>query len=64
MVMSAKGLGPRKDYAGDRQQHIQKTDPFPRQRGRPTKTRPKMSMNNKYLVMSTRWARHQDLLID
>jgi hypothetical protein len=29
-----------KDYAGEGQQHIQKTDPSSRQRGRPTKTRP------------------------
>jgi hypothetical protein len=32
--------GPEKDCAGKGQQHIQKTDPSSRQRGRPTKTRP------------------------
>jgi hypothetical protein len=26
MVTSTKGLGPEKDYAGEGQQHIQKTD--------------------------------------
>jgi hypothetical protein len=35
MVTSSKGHGPEKDYAGEDQQHIQKTDPFSRQRGRP-----------------------------
>jgi hypothetical protein len=35
-----KGLGLEKDYAGEGQQHILKTDPSSRQRGRPTKTRP------------------------
>jgi hypothetical protein len=35
-----KGLGPEKDCAGKGQQHIQKTDPSSRQRGRPTRTRP------------------------
>jgi hypothetical protein len=39
-VARSKGLGPEKDCAGEDQQHIQKTDPFSRQRGRPTKTRP------------------------
>jgi hypothetical protein len=33
MVSSSKGFGPEKDYAGDDQQHIQKTDPSSRQRG-------------------------------
>jgi hypothetical protein len=37
MVTRPKGLGHEKDYAGDDQQHIQKTDPSSRQRGRPTK---------------------------
>jgi hypothetical protein len=37
---SPKGLGPEKECAGKDQQHIQKTDPSSRQRGRPTKTRP------------------------
>jgi hypothetical protein len=27
MVKSPKGLGPKKDYAGECQQHIQKSDP-------------------------------------
>jgi hypothetical protein len=39
MVTSPKGLGPEKDYAGEVQQHIEKTDPSSRQRGRPTKRR-------------------------
>jgi hypothetical protein len=34
------GLGLEKYYAGESQQHIQKTDPSSRQRGRLTKTRP------------------------
>jgi hypothetical protein len=38
--MSPKGLGPEKDYAGEGQQHIQKTDQSFHQRGHPTKTRP------------------------
>jgi hypothetical protein len=37
MVTSPKGLGPKKDYAGECQQHIQKTDPSFRHRGRPQK---------------------------
>jgi hypothetical protein len=32
MVTSPKGLGPEKDYAGEGQQHIQKTDPSSRQK--------------------------------
>jgi hypothetical protein len=32
MVKSPKGLGPKKDFAGECQQHIQKTDPSSRQR--------------------------------
>jgi hypothetical protein len=40
MVMSLKGLGPEKDYADEGQQHIKKTDPSSRERGRPKKTRP------------------------
>jgi hypothetical protein len=55
MVTSPKGLGPEKDYAGEGQQHIQKTDLSSRQRGRPTKTRPWLSKSNKYLVMSSIW---------
>jgi hypothetical protein len=38
MVTSPKGLGSEKDYAGDDQQHLQKTDPSSRQGGGPTKT--------------------------
>jgi hypothetical protein len=37
MVMSPNGFGPKKDYAGECQQHIQKTEPSSRQRGRPQK---------------------------
>jgi hypothetical protein len=40
MVTSPKGLGPKKDYDGDCQQHTQKTDTSSRQRGRLTKTGP------------------------
>jgi hypothetical protein len=43
------------DYAGEHQQHTQKTDPSSRQIGRPTRTRPYLSKSNKYLVMSRRW---------
>jgi hypothetical protein len=39
MVASPKGLGPDKDCSGTGQQHIQKTDPSSRQRGRPTKNK-------------------------
>jgi hypothetical protein len=53
MVASPKGLEPEKDCAGKGQQHIKKTDPSSRQRGRPTKTR--LSNSNKYLVMIPRW---------
>jgi hypothetical protein len=35
-----QGTRTEKDCAGEAQQHIQKTDPSSRQRGRPTKTRP------------------------
>jgi hypothetical protein len=38
MVTSPKELGHEKDCAGKGQQHIQKTDPSSRQRGRPTET--------------------------
>jgi hypothetical protein len=36
MVLSPKELGPEKDCAGKGQQHIKKTDPSSRQRGRPS----------------------------
>jgi hypothetical protein len=39
MVTSTKGLGPEKDCAGKAQQHIQKTDPSSRQRGRRTENK-------------------------
>jgi hypothetical protein len=54
MVASPKGLGPEKDCAGKGQQHIQKTDPFSRQTGRPKSTNPQLSDNNKDLVVSPR----------
>jgi hypothetical protein len=66
MVTSSKELEPEKDYAGECQQHIPKTDPSSRQRGRPTKTGPQLSESNKYLVMNPRWGstpRLTDLLI-
>jgi hypothetical protein len=37
MVTSPKGLGHQKDYAGEVQHHIQKTDPSSRKKGGPTK---------------------------
>jgi hypothetical protein len=37
MATSPKGLGPKIDYAGECQQHIQKSDPSSRERGRPQK---------------------------
>jgi hypothetical protein len=55
MVASPKRLGPEKDCAGEVQQHIQKTDPFSRQRERPTSTNLKLSDSNKNLVLSPRW---------
>jgi hypothetical protein len=55
MVTSPKGLGPEKDCTGKDQKHIQKINPSSRQRGRPTKARPKLSKSNKYLVTSSRW---------
>jgi hypothetical protein len=64
MVASPKGLGPKKDYAGKSQQHIQKTDPSSRQRGRPTK----QDSNCQRVINIWPWApdgaRHQDLLTD
>jgi hypothetical protein len=52
MVASPKGLGPEKDCAGKDQQHIQKTDPTSRQRGRTKSTNPQLSDNNKDLVVT------------
>jgi hypothetical protein len=54
---SIKGLGPEKDCVGKIQQHIQKTDPSSRQRGRPRKQdRNCQIVIAKYLVMSPRWS--------
>jgi hypothetical protein len=39
VVARTKGLGPEKDCASKGQQHVQKTDPSSRQRGRPTKNK-------------------------
>jgi hypothetical protein len=52
VVTSLKGLGSEKDYAGEGQQHIQKTDPSSRQRGRSRKTKisghePQMGLDTK-----------------
>jgi hypothetical protein len=55
MITSSKGLGPEKDYAGEGQQHLQKTDPSSRQRGHPKNTSLKLSKSNKYLVMRPTW---------
>jgi hypothetical protein len=46
MVASPKGLGLEKDCAGKGQQHVQKTDPSSRERGRPAKTRLYLSNSN------------------
>jgi hypothetical protein len=43
----SKRPGPEKDCTGKGRQHIQKRDPSSRQRGRPTKTRPQLSKNNR-----------------
>jgi hypothetical protein len=45
MVASPKEFGPEKDFAGKVQQHIQKKGLSSRQRGRPTKTRPQLSIS-------------------
>jgi hypothetical protein len=45
----------RKTTLARAKQRIQKTDSSSRQRGRPTKTRPKLSKSSKYLVMSPTW---------
>jgi hypothetical protein len=55
MVTSPRRLGPEKDYAGEVQQHMQKTDPSSRQRGRPTNARPEPPKSNKYVAISVRW---------
>jgi hypothetical protein len=41
--------------AREDQKFIQKIDPSSRQKGRPRKTIPQLSMSNKYLVMSYSW---------
>jgi hypothetical protein len=43
MVASPNGLEPEKECADNGQQHIQKTDPSSRQRGRHTKTNTQLS---------------------
>jgi hypothetical protein len=64
MVPSTKGFGPEKDCTGKGQQHIQKTDPSSRQRGRP----PTQDRNRQTVINRWSWApdgaRHQDLLTD
>jgi hypothetical protein len=55
MVARSKGLGPKKDCAGEGQQHIQKTDPSSRQRERPTSTNPQLSDSNKDRVVIPKW---------
>jgi hypothetical protein len=65
MVASTKGLGPEKDCAGRSQQHIQKTDPSSRQRGRPTRN--KTVTVKKIINIWSRardGTRYQDLLTD
>jgi hypothetical protein len=37
MIARPKGLGPEKYCADEDQQHVQKTEPFSRHRGRPRK---------------------------
>jgi hypothetical protein len=65
MVASTKALGPQEDYAGKDPQHIQKTNPSSRQRGRPTK---KQDRNCQTVINIWSWApdgaRHQDLKTD
>jgi hypothetical protein len=39
MVTNPKGLGPEKDYAGESQRLIRKTDPSSRKKGRPQKAK-------------------------
>jgi hypothetical protein len=64
MVSSPKGLEYKKDYAVEGQQHIQNTDAYSRQRGRPTKTRPNCQRVINIWSWAAYGARHQDLLID
>jgi hypothetical protein len=53
------------NYAGEGQQRLQSTDPFSRERRRPTSTNPQLSDTNKNLVFGRRWGltpRHTDRL--
>jgi hypothetical protein len=52
MVARSKGLGPEKHCAGEDRQHIQKTDPSSRQRGRPTK----QDRNSQTIINIWSWA--------
>jgi hypothetical protein len=55
MVAGPTGLGPKNDRAGEDPQKLQTTDPFSRQRERPTSTNPQLSDSNKNQVVSPRW---------
>jgi hypothetical protein len=55
MVATSKGHGSENDCVGDGQQHLETTDPSPRQRENPTSTNPQMSDLNKIMVVSPRW---------
>jgi hypothetical protein len=61
-IEATQGLGPERDCAGKDQQHIHKTDPSSRQRGRPTKE--KQDRNCQTAINIWPWvpdgARHQD----
>jgi hypothetical protein len=64
MVASSKGLGSENDCAGKGQQHIQKIDSSPRQRGRPKKPGPYCQTVINIWSWEPEGARHQDLLTD
>jgi hypothetical protein len=53
MVTSPMGLGHENDCAGESQQQLYTTDPFSRQRERPTSTNPQLSESNKNLVLGS-----------
>jgi hypothetical protein len=62
MVASLKGLGP--ENAGKGQQHIKKTDPSSRQRGRSTKQDNNCQTGLNIWSLAPDGARYQDLLTD
>jgi hypothetical protein len=54
VFMSPVGLRPENDYASENQQPLQTTDPFSRQKGRPTSTNPPLSDGNENVVLGLR----------